>query len=288
MKKENWGKLAFTSVMGLFLSSTFVFLAALPIRYTRLHFGRWVFLITTLIGSCALFAFKQWQWAIVYFCLSLLIGSYRELEEKKLSIFMSALISIGTTTGLFFATLFSIARMQKIQVSQLLNNHLEPMLVQLRGLPQMREGVDINSIVAYLPSGMIITLMIVTFISLTFHNDPFTRKKGIESLKKFTLPDWGIWVFIGSLCGAFALNAHGTYSFIFMNIFAVTLAAYFFQGFAVFSCLLDRFKIFGFWRLLAYFLVFFQMFLFVCGLGILDYWFDFRSQLKVKNKRIGI
>ena len=98
MKKENWGKLAFTSVMGLILSSTFVFLAALPIRYTRLYFGRWVFLSITLLGSGLLFAFKQWQWAIVYLCLNLLIGSYRELEEKKLSIFISALVSIGGHT----------------------------------------------------------------------------------------------------------------------------------------------------------------------------------------------
>ena len=68
------------------------------------------------------------------------------------------------------------------------------------------------------------------------------------------------------------------------NLLSVSLAAYFFQGLAVFSKGLDYLRIFGIWRLLAYFLIFFQMFIFISGLGILDFWFDFREHFKARSK----
>lgn len=286
MRKENWGRLAFTSVMGLFLSSTFVFLAALPIRYTRLYFGRGVFVLTGLLGSSALLLMKQWQWAVVYLGLNVLIGSYREMEEKKFSIFLASLVSIGTTTFLFFASLLGAAKWQGLQLSQMLNQHLEPMMTQLKQLPRFQKGLDIHSVIFYLPAGLVVTFMLVTFISLTFSTDLSQRNKNLKAMKAFALPDWMIWLFIASLAGTFSNLGNEVVSLVSVNVFAITVAAYFFQGFAVFACWLDRFKIYGFWRLLAYFIVFFQMFIFVSGLGILDYWFDFRTQLKIKSKTV--
>ncbi|MCJ8277420.1 MAG: DUF2232 domain-containing protein [Bdellovibrionales bacterium] len=289
MRNNQWGKLAFTSVMGLVLSSTFVFLAALPIRYMRLNFGRWVFLATTLLGTGVLLSFEQWQWAMVYACLNLLIGSYRELEERSQGIFTSSLVSIVTTTTLFFGALFALARWQNMAISQLLSQHLEPMMVQLQQLPQFKESVDMNKVIYFLPSGVVITLMLVTFVSLTFFGDYRTRYQNLRKLKAFTLPDFMIWFFILGLGGSFALKEQPLLTTLSVNVFAVTLSAYFFQGLAVFSCLLDRFGIFGLWRVLAYLMVvLLQMFVFICGLGILDYWFDFRSQLQMKNKKIGV
>jgi len=129
----------------------------------------------------------------------------------------------------------------------------------------------------YLPSGLIITLMLILFVSLTLGRLPRQTKQN-QSLLYFKLPDWAIWFFIGGLGATFIPTQGSVLALSAMNVLVITLAAYFFQGLAVFTFFLDRFNIQGLWRLLAYFLVFFQMFVFISGLGILDYWFDFRSQ----------
>ena len=98
-----------------------------------------------------------------------------------------------------------------------------------------------------------------------------------KKLKSFRLPDFFIWIFIGSLAGTFLIKDGSVQNLVSMNFLAVSVAAYFFQGLAVFHYFLNRFQINGFWRVLAYFLAVFQFFLFLCGLGVLDYWSDFRS-----------
>ena len=59
MTKRDLGKLALASALGLFLSSSFVFLAALPIRYLRIGFGRMPFLVMSGLGAGALFVAQQ-------------------------------------------------------------------------------------------------------------------------------------------------------------------------------------------------------------------------------------
>lgn len=274
MPRNYWSRLAFTSALGILLSYAFVFLAVLPLRHLRLTFGRKAFLLTSILGSVGILGAGLWQWALVYASLCVLVGLYRELEEKRVSIFLASSIAIVSTAAINLFALATYTAYQGLELENLLAEKAQPLLLQLQQVPRFKE-TNLESVLWYLPSALVITLMLVVFVSLTIGQ---RGSKQMARLKSFSLPDWAIWVFIGSLAATFIPSPEPMTALVGMNLLAVCLASYFFQGLAVFSYFLDRLSIFGFWRLLAYFLVFFQMFLFVSGLGILDYWFDFRSQ----------
>ena len=276
MKKNDWSRLAFTSFMGLVLSYAFVFLAALPIRYLRLTFGRKAFIISSALCFSLVLSFGLWQWSLVYLSLCFLIGLYRELEEKRFSIFIASSLAVFTTAAANAFVLLGYSKVTNQNIQALLVEKSQPFMQQLQQIPRFKEA-NLDDLMWYLPSGLVITLMIVLFVSLTISRVPTTQQHRFE-LRMFSLPDWLVWVFIGSLGATFVPLGTPLVSLLSMNILAITLAAYFFQGLAVFTYFLDRLSVFGLWRLLAYFLVFFQMFIFISGLGILDYWFNFRHQ----------
>ena len=276
MTRNDWSRLALTSALGIALSSSFVFLAALPIRYLRLTFGRKIFFLSTAASFGVLVGLGLWQWAAIYASVCLLIGCYREMEEKRFSIFLASTLTVMLTSGLNLFALFGYSKYSGLKLKALIADKAQPFVEQLQQIPRFQEASATN-ILWFLPSGIVITMMIVLFVSLTVSRVPMTNQQRLE-MRMFKLPDWLIWAFIGSLGTTFIQGLSEWISLVSMNVLAVTLAAYFFQGLAVFNHFLDRLKIFGFWRLLAYFLVFFQMFIFISGLGILDYWFDFREQ----------
>jgi len=279
---KDWGKLALTSALGVFLSSSFVFLAALPIRFMRLDFGRAPFILLSLSFTLCLLGFQQWQWALVYFSLSFLIAVYSEMELQHYSVFSSASVAIGLT-GLTTAFGFGlVAKHQGFTLMSFLEAQLLPIQEQFAAMPQIQELSDVPSIIGYLPSGVAIALMLALFIALSIFSDESGTKNSLL-LKKFRLPDLAIWVFIGSLAGTFLFADESVNKLICTNILSISAAAYFFQGLAVVTSYLDAYRVFGFWRLLLYFLIFFQMFILVSGLGILDFWFDFRTRLRAKK-----
>ncbi len=286
MNRESyWRRLAISSALGVGLSYAFVFLAALPIRYLRLTFGRKTFLLSSIASFSVLGALGLWQWAFVYATICLLIGFYRELEEKHFSIFLASTIAVLTTAGMNLFALLGYSKVKGIQAREILLNNAQPVLEQLQQYPRFKEA-SLNSLLLYMPSAVVITMMVVLFVSLTVSRSPMSRQQHFE-MRMFRLPEWLIWGFILGLAGTFIQTDWALMSMVATNVLAVTLAAYFFQGLAVLNDFLDRLSIFGFWRMLAIFLAFFQLFMFVIGLGILDYWFDFRShdntQLKKKK-----
>src|SRR5690606_27622516 len=139
----------------------------------------------------------------------------------KYSIFISSLISISVTTALFLASLVGAPHWQGLKITQLLNQYLGPMIAQLNQMPRFQQGLDINSVIFYLPAGLIITFMLVTFISLSFSADLEQRNKNLMAMKSFSLPDWMIWLFIASLAGAFSHLGNEILSLISINVFAV-------------------------------------------------------------------
>ena len=244
--------------------------------HAKVLFGRKTFLLSSAASFGVLAGLGLWQWAAIYASICLLIGCYREMEEKRFSIFLASSLTVMLTSGLNLFALFGYSKFTGMNIKALIAQKAQPFIDQLQQIPRFQEA-SASNILWYMPSGIVITMMIVLFVSLTVTRVPATTQQKLE-MRMFSLPDWLIWVFIGSLGATFIQSGSEIVSIFSMNVLAVTLAAYFFQGLAVFNHFLDRLKIFGFWRLLAYFLVFFQMFIFISGLGILDYWFDFRVQ----------
>jgi hypothetical protein len=277
VKKEEWSKLAFTSILGVILSYAFVFLAALPIRYLRLNFGRKVFIASSVACGSGLVMFGLWQWAIVYLSISILIGLYRELEECRVSIFAAGAWAVGLTALSSSLILLAYTKLSGLGIKGFLLEKASPIYEQMKDMPRFQE-TSINTFLWYLPSGLVITLMLVLFVSLTVGRHTLHNEDSSAGLVQFRLPDWMIWFFIGALGLSFIPQEPYLAVHLALNLLVITLGAYFFQGLAVFTFFLDQLKIYGLWRLLAFFLVFFQMFIFISGLGILDYWFDFRSR----------
>lgn len=276
MIRSHWARLAFSSFLGLALSFALFFLAALPIRHMRLTFGRKTFILASLSGAVALASFGAWEWVYRYVTLSLLIGVYRELEERKFSIFSSAAGSVLATSVASLVAGLGVYKFSGAEIKSYFNGQSALFIDQLKSVPQFKE-VSFENVVWFLPSGAVVTMMLILFVSLTVGRtaEKMTERKAV---RMFRLPDWLVWVFIGSLGGTFIQSGAEWISLVAMNLLTVSLAAYFFQGLAVFTYFLDRMSIWGFWRMLAYLLIFLQLFPFVCGLGILDYWFDFRIQ----------
>ena len=274
MKKKEWSQWIFTSALGLFLSYIFVFLAVLPIRYLRLTFGRKLFILSSILCFSCLISYGLWTWALIHMSLCLLIGFYRELEENHISIFVSAALAIATTIMANLVSFFSYSKMTNRDTESILTGYFTPLIKQLQKAPHFKE-ISLESFLTYLPSGLVISFMFILFISLAFVRNNSSDYR--NQLKSFRLPDGLIWVFIFSLALTFISVSNPQISIIATNIFIITSAAYFFQGLAVFTYLLDRSSIFGFWRFLAYFIVCLQMF-FISGLGVLDYWLDFRNR----------
>lgn len=275
MNRDYWSKLAFTSILGLILSYAFVFLAALPIRYLRLTFGRSTFFMTSAASIGILIAFSLWQWALMYLTLSLLIGFYCELEDRKISIFIASAATIAVTLLTSAFIFLGFSKLTGMHLMAMFKEKSTPILAQLQQIPRF-QNATFETILWYIPSAMIITMMVILFVAITVSRVPNSQSYN-RSLKMFRLPDWTIWFFIGGLGATFIPTSSHIVSLVGMNVLAIVLACFFFQGLAVFTYFLDRIQIYGFWRMLAYFLIFFQMFILVSGLGILDYWFDFRQ-----------
>ena len=262
------------SAMGVALSYVFVFLAALPIRYVRITYGRNLFLFINAIGIAVLGAMGLYEWALFHASLCFLIGAYREFEESHFSLFISAGSALVMTTLFWMAGLYTYSAGQEKGLKVLLLERLEPVKDQIHQVPYLKD-VDLQNFIWFTPAFISVTFMMVLFVSVVIPWRPNSTQSQIQ-IRMFKLPDWMIWSFIGSLGASFITGGHSLIPILGMNVLIVTLAAYFFQGLAVMTYFLDRMGIYGFWRLLAYFLVFFQMQIFICGLGILDFWFDFR------------
>jgi hypothetical protein len=227
-----------------------------------------------LLGLVMTLGFSQW--AIQFGSICLLIGLYREMEEKSFSIFLASAVAVLTTLAANLLIIIGYARLTGLDLYGFLTKQAQPLVTQLQEMPQFKE-VTLEMAIWYLPAAFVITLMIVIFVSLTAVTRFPTTEEHSQSLRLFRLPDWSIWFFIAGLGGTCVKTGIDWIPLASMNILAVSLTAYFFQGLAVFTHLMDRLKIFGFWRMLAYFLAVFQFFIFISGLGILDYWFDFRQ-----------
>jgi hypothetical protein len=91
-------------------------------------------------------------------------------------------------------------------------------------------------------------------------------------------PEWLVWSVIVSGFGALVLS--GPTADAAGNLLNVMLTFYGLQGLAILGGIFDLWKLRGFGRALAFFLVFTVMIPLVLALGFFDLWFDFRAKLR--------
>jgi hypothetical protein len=89
------------------------------------------------------------------------------------------------------------------------------------------------------------------------------------------------WLVIPTLASGFTmLFVEGPAGIVASNFFRFFAVLYGVQGIGVLSVLLDRFKVFGFFRSLLYLSTLLFLFPAVAVAGFFDLWFDFRSKFR--------
>lgn len=276
-------KFALASVLSVVLSVLFLFPAAVPLRYLRLFFGRTAFWVSSCLGTAILVYFNQLQWALSYSSLCVLIGGYRELEELQVPVFTASVVTILGTAGANLVALYTYSVLAGQNLKTLFFSKLVPLLEKLQDVEGFK-GLEPGQAIWFLPTLMVIMLMLVLCVSLSLNDTPETQIK--NSLSQFRVADWMIWPFLLGLSitvldfGSERIGLIGT------NILFISMAIYFFQGLGVINHYLIRMRAGSFWRMLVYILAFVQLFAFVSVLGILDFWMDFRAKPKAAQNQL--
>ena len=138
-----------------------------------------------------------------------------------------------------------------------------------------------------LPSGLFIALMLALFLTLLV-------EKNKRELYNYSNPGFMVWVFLLATLGSFinmpwlgldtsvledvaSTEDTGLGRIMASNTLNICLMFYFFQGLAVISTWLRRYKVALFYRVFLYVLIVLQLLVVVSMVGLVDYWLEFRK-----------
>lgn len=213
------------------------------------------------------------------------LGAYMEMERRGLRWSVSGILSI-LAGCLFFAGSTVVAlRMQGIHhlaEAKTLVTQFADKIYQAN--PELR--VDAGLLVQYIPSSVIIILLVTLGLGLIFERRAFSwvklpREQVASQLKllEFRLPDFMIWV-AGT---AFLLTMENFHvkalEILGWNAVYIVTVLYFFQGLAVLEVFLKSIKASTMMRIAIYIIVIGQL-PFITAVGLIDYWADFRRRLR--------
>lgn len=261
-------------------------LGAPSLKVLRHHMGRWKYWGLTLCLAAGIWAAKAPMLAVSFVSLVILMGLFTEFEDMGLGLMPSAFCTL-LVNGLLGAGGFALWVYSKgPQWSQVL---LEAVETALKPLNQISPKVQLNffDLMLQLPSIVIIMWMIAIYVAVLMEDRlRFPEPAGVEArplfksqLRDVRMPDACMWIFIGSLLGAFGEFHNRAFEAISVNAMNVCLVLFFFQGAAVTMKIFAKIRMGWFWQMLFMFLIVVHLFLFVSLIGLLDFWFDFRTRL---------
>ncbi len=106
---------------------------------------------------------------------------------------------------------------------------------------------------------------------------PLEKIEGLNLLG-FKLPDSFIWIAMISFLFSFLDIGQKDLSLIATNIVNIMVVLYFFQGLAVVEAFFTALKLGFFIRFITYVVFLIQLFFLVAGIGLIDYWLEFRKR----------
>jgi hypothetical protein len=285
----------FFSAWAVLMTALTYVLGAPSLKVLRHHLGRWKYWsLTTAIGV-ALVALKAPALAVAFMSLVILMGIFTEFEDMDIGLMPSALFTL-LVNGLLGAGAFAfwVSRIGP-NWSQTL---LESVETALKPLNQISPKVQLNffDLMLQLPSIVIIMWTISIYLAVLMEDrlrfpeaaasSAKTRPSFKSQLGEVRMPDACVWIFIVSLLGAFGDFKMRAFEVISVNAMNVCLVLFFFQGAAVAMKLFAKIRMGWFWQMLFMILIVVHLFLFVSLVGLLDYWFDFRTRL-AKPPQVG-
>jgi len=277
--------------------------APAPLLFIYLQRGQVVGLILMGLVFAALFVLMSPGQALLFVAEYVVMATIMaETIKARLTmdkcIFLSALGSMTLATFLMFVLFAdretSLTDFFQAQIQEHFNqslNALESMGEKQADLTAMKEFFEQSSRTfasaypAFIMVGSLITaavnFFLVRIVWIKLYGDTLFRR---EKFSELILPDFLIWGLILSAGSLFLLgNPVGTVG---MNLFAMVLLAYLFQGLAILVHILESKKVPKFLWALVFFIIIIQPLLMglVIGLGIFDIWVDFR---KIKQQPTG-
>lgn len=276
-------KVALLTLWSVGLTALTFILGGAALRALRVYAGEQVYWLVSLVTTGVLL-FVGWEaYASVFLGSVLLIGVFSDMEERGYHYFFSgfiALLMVSLTGAGIFA--FWISH-QGAGWFEILVAQIEAPLLKVLP-PDDSLTLQIGDIVRRAPSLILMLYVFSLYLALLFEGRilaALNRKPIIERrLLQFKVPDFLIWIFIGSLLGTFGEFKNFTLQTVAANVLHVSLLLYFLQGMAVISTFLKKLKMSTFWQTFLTVFLAVQLFAFVGVVGVMDYWIDFRKRMK--------
>jgi uncharacterized protein YybS (DUF2232 family) len=270
-----------------FKSGWFAFISPLPLFILTLRNRPWVSVLA-LITNLALLSLDGISGEMfVAGGLWVGIGILFPLCIRKLGkIHQSFGISFLFLVALLLASVWMNARHAQLGMVDYVRSEITMAMDHLINLPDSpvkqlveEEGRDAlyRKLMTELPSGILVSLVFCLWINLLFASQLVKGFLSRSFWANYRNPEW--LIFPTLLCGAlFAFAEQAAYS-IGLNGLKLLMTFYAFQGLSVISHALNRYKILGIGRGIAFAVAVFIVPPLVLALGFFDLWFDFRKKV---------
>ena len=244
-----------------------------------------IFWLLAIAVSLALYFLSQPSLALMNMIAFTVIGAYHEAEVKNISRFKSGVFAV--TSG-FITTVIGVKfwLLMNPQVNLLaqMTTAVEQLLAQTKKMGN-EMPFDVAAVISQLPSALISTIIVFLAVALIYEKRVsywfelnLDQTKTQVSLLTFKVPDFLIWVTMFSLLASFINVGNKDINVIGSNILNVMMILYFWQGLAVTEVFFRSFKVFFLIRFFAYFILISQLFPILSGIGVIDFWVNFRDR----------
>lgn len=290
MQPKNSFKYLLVSLVASFLTVVLMFVGAPLLRVLHNVYGSKLYWLTALLFGGALWLMGAEVFAFLMFSVWVVIGLYGELEKRGQAGFFSALIAVLAGTAITVYGPIFWAQAQGLEFGSILEGMINQWLsgMQTQGAAKL----EAKTLIDQMPSMLAILHTCNLAFALMFDRRAgraakLRFEKIATSLKllEFRLPDWMIWVMMLSFAFGFVDLGNKDLSRVGLNIFNVSMGFYLFQGLAVLEAAFLVFRVGSFLKALLYIFVVGQLFFLLSGVGVIDYWVDFRKRLKKWRSR---
>lgn len=269
--------------VSLVLCSLTVVLGAIPLHAWRVAYGRSSFFFGSFAVSLGLFSFGSVPLASCFSFLALLVFFFNEFEDRGSSTGLAVFWSVAVSAGLGLSALKFKATSAGLSIQEWLKPQAEAFMNQLKTMNPKLE-LDFAALYQQAPSGVLIFLGVSLALAIVFENRMRQMLKlplniRLNKFLQFRVPDATVWLMLFALLAAFLRVDNEALKVAGGNLLNVLLFVYFVQGMAIVTQFFISHRVAPMWRSILYFLIVLQFFVFVSGLGFMDYWVDFRKKI---------
>jgi hypothetical protein len=268
-------------LVAVFTTGLGYILGALPLKMLRRGAGRTGFWSMTLLVSMGLLIIRTAPvdgieplkyLGLSFLSLVFLVGVLEEFEEMGFglipTVFFTMLINVMLSVGAFALWLYCTGA----KWDQTLLAYAEE---SIRLATAITPNVQINAhdFMLQLPSILIVGGILTLYVSILFDRRSPLRAQ----LGTFQLPDACMWTFIAALLGSQVDFHSHALQVLSTNVLAICAVLWFLQGAGVAVKMIERMNMGVIWQVLFVAMFVIQLPV-VTLIGILDYWFNFRTR----------